>query len=64
MIELATFRPLLIIPRWARMHEQEKQAPPQFMSTHPSVGLENTYQGIITNSLVELQPNGNHSRMV
>lgn len=29
--------------RWARMQEQEKHSPPQFMSTHPSVRPTNSY---------------------
>lgn len=29
------------------MYEQEKQAPPQFMSTHPSVGLKNCLKGLL-----------------
>ncbi|CAG8112158.1 unnamed protein product [Penicillium salamii] len=32
----ACFNPKAAVQLWARMHEREKQAPPQFMSTHPS----------------------------
>jgi hypothetical protein len=38
-----------LVARWARMQEREKQSPPQFMSTHPSVGIENEYGGILAN---------------
>ncbi|KAJ5794383.1 hypothetical protein N7457_000982 [Penicillium paradoxum] len=36
MMSKACFKPQAAVQLWARMHEQEKQAPPQFMSTHPS----------------------------
>ncbi|KAJ5145556.1 uncharacterized protein N7515_000120 [Penicillium bovifimosum] len=36
MMSKACFDPRAAVELWARMHEQEKQAPPQFMSTHPS----------------------------
>ncbi|KAF3012449.1 T-complex protein 1 subunit theta [Penicillium rubens] len=36
MMSKACFNPEAAVKLWARMHEQEKQAPPQFMSTHPT----------------------------
>ncbi|KAJ5576401.1 Chaperone tailless complex polypeptide 1 [Penicillium sp. DV-2018c] len=36
MMSKACFDPRAAVELWARMHEKEKQAPPQFMSTHPS----------------------------
>ncbi|KAJ5383386.1 hypothetical protein N7517_001297 [Penicillium concentricum] len=36
MMSKACFNPEAAVKLWARMYEQEKEAPPQFMSTHPS----------------------------
>ncbi|KAJ6072591.1 hypothetical protein N7467_010676 [Penicillium canescens] len=36
MMSKACFNPEAAVSLWARMQEQEKQTPPQFMSTHPS----------------------------
>ncbi|CAI7620175.1 unnamed protein product [Penicillium glandicola] len=36
MMSKACFNPEAAVKLWARMHEQEKQSPPQFMSTHPT----------------------------
>ncbi|KXG47895.1 Chaperone, tailless complex polypeptide 1 [Penicillium griseofulvum] len=36
MMSKACFNPAAAVKLWARMYEQEKEAPPQFMSTHPS----------------------------
>ncbi|OQD79161.1 hypothetical protein PENANT_c059G05293 [Penicillium antarcticum] len=36
MMSKACFNPEAAVNLWARMQEQEKQTPPQFMSTHPS----------------------------
>ncbi|KAJ5417673.1 uncharacterized protein N7487_001223 [Penicillium crustosum] len=46
MMSKACFNPEAAVKLWARMHEQEKQAPPQFMSTHPSVGLTRPKQSM------------------
>ncbi|KAJ5513038.1 Chaperone tailless complex polypeptide 1 [Penicillium fimorum] len=36
MMSKACFNPEAAVKLWGRMYEQEKEAPPQFMSTHPS----------------------------
>ena len=48
------------------MQKQEKGSPPQFMSTHPSVGLASPFQSVIRllTFPLELQQRGSHSWMV
>ncbi|KAL4753943.1 hypothetical protein BDW72DRAFT_201172 [Aspergillus terricola var. indicus] len=43
MMSKACFNPEAAVDFWARMQRAEKQAPPQFISTHPSLTLELNY---------------------
>ncbi|EKV12991.1 T-complex protein 1, theta subunit, putative [Penicillium digitatum PHI26] len=59
MMSKACFNPEAAVKLWARMHEQEKQAPPQFMSTHPSsYNRMETIQGWLDKAEAIYEENG------